>query len=835
MDVRLDREGYRGRIYDETCTQAAFLVGGIGTGDFSVGARGELKDWEIFETSGKGNFLPNTFFAIRTDDGMKVDARVLEAEIQPPYSKSHGFYSHEVAGLPRFRHSAQTAEYPFVQVRLEDDGFPASVELEAFNPFIPLNADDSGLPIGILRYAVTNRSDKPLAVSVMGSLNNMSTFKAFQHHTWGFYDTAGDGVNEYRDEGGLRGLYFHPKTLSPKDRYYGTLALATREAPEHVSHKRAWLNGGWWDGLQDAWDDFAGDGRLEAESHYVCRDSISEHRDETGSLCIAKNLAPGGTATFEFLLSWHFPHRVDSWSERMGHAEAEKKSSCGCGPGGCPPPESDGSTSGFDLPLIRKYYATRHEDAWAVADYVAHEMPRLEGDSRRFRGAFFGSTLPEAVIDAVSANITVLRSPTCFRLEDGTLMAWEGCFSDDGCCEGSCTHVWNYAQTVAFLFPELERTMRRNEYLLETQADGKMNFRSYQRFHMGPHDHVPAADGQLGTFLRLYREWMLSGDEAFLREVWPAAKSTLDMAFSVWDKDGDGVLDTDQFNTYDISFQGPSSLVNSLFLGALLAGERMARHLGEGDCADRWHAAFVRGSAATDAMLWDECAGYYVQRVDDVNAYRYQYGLGCLSDQLFGQTLAHVAGLGHVLPEDHVRAAIHAVFEHNFLSDPRSHVNLQRTYRLNDERGLLLCTWPNGGRPNLPFPYSDEVWTGIEYQVATHLAFEGFTEEALTLVQALRARHDGIRRNPWNEVECGHHYARAMASYGLWVAFSGYRFDVPDGWISFDPKVSADDFSCFFSTGTGWGVFRRTIDATGTVQQDLEWLYGTPGGVSLRG
>jgi hypothetical protein len=260
----------------------------------------------------------------------------------------------------------------------------------------------------------------------------------------------------------------------------------------------------------------------------------------------------------------------------------------------------------------------------------------------------------------------------------------------------------------------------------------------------------------------------------------------------------------------------------------------MARHLGEGDCADRWHAAFVRGSAATDAMLWDECAGYYVQRVDDVNAYRYQYGLGCLSDQLFGQTLAHVAGLGHVLPEDHVRAAIHAVFEHNFLSDPRSHVNLQRTYRLNDERGLLLCTWPNGGRPNLPFPYSDEVWTGIEYQVATHLAFEGFTEEALVIVQALRARHDGIRRNPWNEVECGHHYARAMASYGLWVAFSGYRYDVPDGWISFDPQGDTVDFSCFFSTGTGWGIYHRTADVEGSVRQDLEWLYGNPGGVVLR-
>jgi len=483
---------------------------------------------------------------------------------------------------------------------------------------------------------------------------------------------------------------------------------------------------------------------------------------------------------------------------------------------------------------VRKYYATRFEDAWAVARYAVREMDRLEGETRRFREAFYGSTLPEAVIDAVSANLTVLRSPTCFRLEDGTLMAWEGCFSDEGCCEGSCTHVWNYAQTVAFLFPALERTMRRNEYLRETRPDGKMNFRSYQRFHMGPHDHVPAADGQLGTFLRLYREWVVSGDEAFLREVWPAAKTTLDMAFDAWDKDGDGVLDTNLFNTYDIAFQGPSSLVNSLFLGALLAGERIARHLGDEESAARWRAAFDRGTAATDAMLWDEAAGYYVQRVDDVDAYRYQYGRGCLSDQLFGQTLAHVCGLGHVLPAGHVRAAVRSVFAHNFLTEPRAHVNLQRTYRLNDEPGLLLCTWPHGGRPKLPFPYSDEVWTGIEYQVATHLAFEGFTAEALKVVEAARARHDGIRRNPWNEVECGHHYARAMASYGLWLAFSGCRIDVPAGFVSFDPPGDGD-ISCFFCTGTGWGVYRRTRGADGAVRQAIEWLYGEPGGVSLRG
>jgi uncharacterized protein (DUF608 family) len=484
-----------------------------------------------------------------------------------------------------------------------------------------------------------------------------------------------------------------------------------------------------------------------------------------------------------------------------------------------------------EYPVVRKRCA-RFADAWAVARHTVENLERLEGQSRDFHRAMFGSTLPRYVLDAVTATITVIRSNTCIWLEDGTFMAWEGCFDDDGCCEGTCTHVWNYAQAVAFLFPELERTMRRAEYLVETHADGKMDFRSYRQWGMAGHDHVPAADGQLGTFVRLHREWRLSGDDAFLAEVWPNAKRTLDFAFERWDGDGDGVLDRDQFNTYDISFQGPNSMINSIFFAALRAGEEMARHLGDDASADFYRRVFEEGSARMDALLWG--GEYYVQKIDDVDSYRYQYGNGCLADQVFGQTLAHVAGLGHILPREHVSKAVKAIFDHNFLASAARHHNPQRTYMLNDEAGLVLCTWPRGGRPRLPFPYSDEVWTGIEYQVATTLIYEGYLDEGLTVVKAVRDRHDGVRRNPWNEVECGHHYARSLASYGVLVALSGFECDLPRGRISFDPKIRADDFRCFFATGTAWGTYSRRVVPDGTVDQGVEVLFGTLDGVELQ-
>jgi hypothetical protein len=187
-----------------------------------------------------------------------------------------------------------------------------------------------------------------------------------------------------------------------------------------------------------------------------------------------------------------------------------------------------------------------------------------------------------------------------------------------------------------------------------------------------------------------------------------------------------------------------------------------------------------------------------------------------------------------VLPREHVAAAVKAVFDLNCLAAAVQHHNTQRTYLLNDEAGLLLCTWPDGGRPKLPFPYSDEVWTGIEYQVATHLIYEGHIDEGLTLVRAVRDRHDGIRRNPWNEVECGHHYARSLASWGLLVALSGFECDRPAGRISFAPRINAHDFHCFFAAGTAWGIYHRRAAPDGTVAEDVEVLGGSLDGVELQ-
>jgi non-lysosomal glucosylceramidase len=799
------------RAFPHTATQAAFLLGGIGTGNFSIGSRGEFRDWELFNKPAKGQKFSYSFFALSCrgegEVGGRALVRVLEAPVQGPYTDPTGLHSGTVAGLPHLKSARLRGEYPFALVDFQDDELPLSISMESFTPFIPLDADDSGLPCAVLRYKVKNESAERLEVSIVGSLPNVVGFSGFD--PFGNLVTRPGARNEYRDEEKFRGLFLSSTGLDRDDLARGSLALITTDIDP--TYRSSWLEGGWFDGIQDFWDDFRADGKLSQEAAFEAPGghiNSNMQRPLMASLGVAKEIEAGETAVFTFAICWNFPNRPRAWDPERGAAAI-----------GNPP-------------VVKNRYALRFPDAWAVGAYLFENLDRLEGLSRAFRGALYGSTLPPAVLDALAANITVIRSSTCFRLEDGTFVSWEGCFDHKGVCEGSCTHVWNYAQTLGFLFPELESTMLRVAFDLETDDEGRMAFRSHRVFGLPRWDMVPAADGQLGSIIRLYRDWKLRGDEAFLASVWPKAAKCIDFAMSYWDTDGDFILDGEQHNTYDIEFHGPNSFTSLIFYAALKAGAEIAAHLGEVDRSARYRAACEAGSRLMDETLWN--GEYYVQRLEDVDAYRYQYGQGCLSDQLFGQSLANLTGLGYLVPRDHVRSALMAIYGRNFRRNLRDHSNTQRTYALESEGGLLLCTWPRGGRPRLPFVYCDEVWSGVEYQVASHLLHEGFIEEGLELVETVRERYDGVKRNPWNEIECGHHYVRSMASWGLLIALSGFEYDIPGHRISFSPKTGAGDFSAFFSTGAAWGVYRQRINpATGERSWEVEVLYGSLDGITV--
>jgi len=763
---------------DRNLRMIAFPLGGIGTGSIALGGRGQLRDWEIFNRPDKGN-VPNYCFAAvwAKAEGQKPVARVLEARIQPPYEGSSGLGSDNVPGLPRLESATFTGAYPFAQIEFRDARLPVRVRLEAFNPLVPLDVDASGLPVAILRYSAQNPGNSRVQVGVAFSLENPVGKEGRQA--------------AFREAEGMAGLYMDNPFLPSADPFKGSVLLGVLGAPAgSVSYLRGWKRAQWWDGPLTFWDDFTADGALTSDA---------PPKSPVGSICVTQFVAAGREASVTLVIAWRFPNRTP---ERCGWQA----------------PEGDEKT------LVGNTYSQRFSDAWEVGRYVARELPSLESRTRKFAATVIESTLPAAALDAALSNLSTLRTNTAFRTSDGEFHGFEGCNDRSGCCHGTCTHVWNYEQATAFVFPTLARSIRESEFLRNTREDGLMGFRSYLPDGKKIWDRA-AADGQMGCLMKLYRDWQLSGDTEWLKRLWPEAKRVLEFAWVPrgWDANRDGVMEGVQHNTYDVEFYGPNPLCGVWYLGALRAGEEMARGVGDEAAAREYRRLFESGSKWIDANLFN--GEYYIQKVEgrpkeDVadglmvgmgaanpQAPDYQMGEACLVDQLLGQYMAHVDGLGYLLDEGRVKKTLGSIYRYNYKPSLAEHENVQRTYALGDEGGVLVATYPSGKRPDIPFPYFGEVWTGEEYQYAAHLLFEGMTTEALTVVESARRRHDGERRNPWNEPECGHHYARPMASWALLIALGGFHYSGVERRLTLAPRVPARNFRSFWTIPSGWGSF----------------------------
>ncbi len=763
----------------------SFPLGGIGTGSVGLSGRGGLVDWEIFNRPNKGSVMPRTFPLIwARAEGKEPVCRVLEAPALPPHEHRGGgdpFMSGE--GFPHMDACTFRGEYPFAWVDFTCRKLPVAVTLEAYNPFIPSNPDDSGFPAAILRYTVTNTTKSPVDVTLAWSMRNMvGTIGDAERDpilAKGLEFGFGQNVNEEVRKGGLRGLLFRSDKWPKNHPRYGTMALLTPN--RRVTILKHWKREGWFAAAHDFWDSFAPSGRFPKRE----LGPTGEGQTDDGAVGVRETLASGESKDIVFYVTWHFPHFEKYWGEVPCCASCKDQ-------------------KGTGRATWKNYYATQFADALDVAVQYHKRSRELYEKTRLFHAALFASTLPPHVIDAVSSQMSTLKTTTCLRLSDGTFYGWEGCSPASGCCEGSCTHVWNYQQTLPFLFPSLERSMREADYKYNLREDGGMAFRLGLPLGTPPNDFHACVDGQLGGVIKTYRDWKISGDHAWLRKWWPRVKRSLEYAWVQWDSNRDGVIDGIQHNTYDIEFQGANPLSAAFYLGALTAGAAMAEAVGDTKSAATYRSLAEKGRAWVEKHLFN--GEYYIQKHDAKKAPVYQFGEGCLSDQLLGQQLASLAGLGYVLDKGQVRSALASVFAYNWRADLSEHANAQRVYALNDEAGLLMCTWPKGGRPAVPVVYCDEVWTGFEYQVATHLILEGMVRKGLTIVKAARDRHDGAKRDPWNEFECGNHYARAMSAYGLLLALSGFTYDMPNRSIGFAPRIHKNHFLCFWALDGAWGT-----------------------------
>ena len=809
----------------------AMPLGGIGTGTVSLGGRGDLRDWELSNRPAKG-FIPGgqgggwvknvgPFFAVWAQDAAgKTCARVLEGPLDP--SEFEGASGSPVRnhGLPRFRHATFAAAYPLGQVLLNDPALPFSARLQAFNPLVPADVPSSSLPVAILRYTLRNRTAAPLKAAICATLPNFIGCDAA--HPTG----AKENQTAFCDGERIHGLYMESPAVDPQAEAWGNLALAVVDPGAPLTFRTRWRHQtdahAWGNALLDFWDDFSSDGALEE-----CPPDSADA--PLGSLCATLELAPLAEGSVTFVLAWHFPNRY-TWTP----------AACDC----------DSQTCHKNW--IGNHYTTQFTDAWAAAEAIAARLEELERRTVDFVRSFCTSDLPAVVKEAALFNLSTLRTQTCFRTPDGRFYGWEGCNDHSGCCHGSCTHVWNYEMATAFLFGELAQSMREVEFGLTTRADGLMSFRANLPVEKALDWNKAAADGQMGCIMKVYREWQLSGDSGRLRLLWPQVRKALEFCWIAggWDADRDGVMEGCQHNTMDVEYFGPNPQVEGWYLGALRAAEEMAVYLCEEDFATECRRLFEQGRAWSDAHLFN--GEYYEHQVRpptagglvadglqigmgsaDPTHPDFQLGSGCLVDQLVGQYMAHICGLGYLLNPAHVRATLASILRYNRQSDFYGHFNCARSYVLGGERALLMASYPQsaggfpqsaGGfshaRPERPFPYFTEVMTGFEYTAAVGMIYEGQTEAGLECIGDIRARYDGAKRSPFDEAECGHHYARAMASWAAVLALSGFHYSAVEKRMEFAAKAGR----CFWSTGYAWGTVQ--IQAAGGAWQAALRVHG---------
>jgi len=910
--VRALYEKGESRVYrDKALNHIGMPVGGIAAGQLYLCGDGTLGCWQIFNEryfsgSGKDNYRTSRMPARPIEQGFAV---TIEHELGPRGRRldRQDFPLVEFCG-----------EYPIGRVRYADADFPVTIEMEAFSPFIPLNAKDSALPATVFHITVENVGEDYVRVGVLGWLENAIHFHSagrykleglrrsrvvgrknrtllehtaappkpsdeparpdvvvadFEDGTYGDWTVEGEAFGDKPASGtqenqqsvtGFQGerlvnsflggdepqgkLTSPPFTIERRfitfliggGKHAGKMCInllvdgeVARSATGEDRERLIW----------DSWDvrEFSDkQARIEivdrhsgswghinidrigmSDRQRFGRSGLMEDLEDAGSMVLALGEDAGPPGLTRLLIGY-----VDGLGNRIS---AEPKTIR---------PLSEGHATAitpptFELPPFSRrtvtfvlawhfpnredgqMYANWFDSASDVAKYVLDHHDRLTANTRLWHDTYYDSTLPHWLLDRLHYSVSNLATGTCRWWKNGRFWAWEGV----GSCAGTCTHVWNYAHALARLFPELERSVREMQDLdAALHEDGLVGFR-------GRKNNAYAADGQAGTVLKCYREHQMSAEDAFLKRNWPKIKQVLEYSIRQ-DADDDGLIEGTQHNTYDINFEGANTFVGSLYLAALRAGEEMANDVGDVEFAARLRRIFESGSRLSVERLWN--GEYFIQDVDPDKHEKHQYGDGCLSDQLFGQGWAHQLGLGYLYEPVYVKKALESVWKYNWAPDvgPQNAVHKpERWFVSPGEAGLFVCTWPKSEHPAQGVRYRNEVWTGIEYQVAGNMIWEGLVEQALTIVRGVDDRYQPLRHNPFNEVECGDHYARALASWGMYTALCGYEHHGPKGMLGFAPRLSPEDFRAAFTTANGWGAFSQRRDG-GKQHERIELRYG---------
>lgn len=761
----------------EYLTGLDFPVGALGGSLIRMNGRAERAWWQIFnnyeERAGSG-IVPNSFFALRANSGEGTVVRALQTSA--------------AGSFPAMSSLRFQGEYPFGWYLFDDEELPVEVTLEAYNPLIPMDMKNSAIPCGIFRIKAKNTSAEKVEVSLLASQQNAVGFTG--------YDTiSGPNMRSCRGYGNNSNLVVSEsgRTSIEMTGPGGSMHLSAY-APEVTSTAS-------WEDLPSLLEDFSRDGELSGEQS---ASSPGPGTTVDGALATTFNLKPGEERTVTFVLSWHFPGGT------FGREDIEE----------------------WYFVEAGSQYENWWKDATEVGAYVADNFEYLDAGSRLYHQTMYSSNIPRYVLDRITSNICVIKSPTSFWTREGYFGIWES----TSCKEewfGNCKHVIHYAQGHARLYPELGRILRMID--LDTQMeDGLLPARQGQP--------INAFDGHFGAILGVYREHLLSENNDFLRAAWPRTRKAMDYAISNYDDDHDGMLTGTYHNTLDCYSSGTSPWIGSLYLAALKACENMAVIMGEEETSSIYRNIWDTGRKKQDEELWSESLGYYIEKAGNLPGTLVMSDAVSL-DMFLGQWWANQLNLGQIYPAARTRSGLAEIYTTNRFTDTgEGYFPMFRDFLGTGDTGWQMFV-PAGEKPKNFINYYSEVMSGFEYATAATMLQYGMIGEGLDMVKAISERYDGRLRadgevhmmhmstvfgtgSPFGEDECGDFYARPLSSWSVLLALQGFIYDGPGQTIGFKPVWQPGDHVSFFSGASGWGLYSQV--RTGSAQtSDIELSFGT--------
>lgn len=763
-------------------------VGGICAGQVYLGGDGQLWYWDIFNIARvkPGGAGDRFYLNPLTQDNFFKNGFAISV-------KSKGQYYERDLNSNGFTDISFNGEYPIGKVQYLDKIVPVEVNLEAFSPFIPTDIERSDYPAVVMEYTVTNRSDSDVEVNINGWLQNMSQFQS-----------RGDGSGEHINKIESNGSYIRLECGSSSSNEYadsGDMSLTLIER-----------------GVGSAESS-----REEGLPFY--RGDIDNHRASkpTGSALVGSvtgevTLNPGESHTFKYILSWYFPN-IHLW---------------------------DGMHKIDDLDKLRHYYSSKFENSSAVADNII-ATPQLIAETKSWSRVWNSSTLPKWFLDRSFVNVSTLATTASVRVHhievdpksEGRFYAFEGVYLG----QGTCTHVMHYEQAMGRLFPDLSRQLRvQTDLGLSYNESGVIGYRG-EFSETGHQDGRGfAIDGQAGTVMRIYREHLLSPDMNFLESNWEKIRQSIKVMINQ-DSEltgvADGILEGKQYNTLDRTWYGKITWISGLYAAALRAGEQMAIDMDDKKFAKECRSIAGKAYKNISEELFN--GEYFIQKLDRDHLDAPNSNIGCHIDQLLGHYWASQTGLGYIVPKEEVLSSLNSILKYNYVECYEAYLDsasipVSRYYTSPLEQGVVMCSFPHGGADRAPgkigsdweklvVGYFSEMWTGQEHQLAASLISEGMVDKGLMVERAVDRRYSRDKRNPYNEIEYGNHYTRAMSGYAPFISITGFYYHGPRAIIGFDPKVSEASFRSAFTASQGWGSYSQVDDL---IQQRalIEVKYG---------